>query len=175
MRKLLIAAVSGVLLLAGVVVVSGLLHPSSNYRAEVTIQAPPAEVYAWLTEPDKLKQWVGGLVDSKPLADQLEPGARSIETIEDEGVRFEMETEAVQVVPNRLLVFRLSAKGDFSFTGVSRYELSEKQGGTLLTLEQEFEYGPFWLRAASPLMTGQVQRKLDADFRKLKSLVETDR
>lgn len=172
MKRLVIAIVLLALAAVGALVVSGLLYSGSKYQAEVVIQAPAAEVYRWLTEPEKLKQWVGGLVDSRPLDDRLKPGARSVETIEDGGVSFQMETEALEVVPEKLLTFRLSAEGDFGFEGVSRYTLSETAGATRLALTQEIRYKSFFLKAISPLLAGQVEQKLDADFGTLKRLAE---
>src|SRR5205823_2451610 len=61
----------GVLLAAVLVCVAGLWLGSSRrdagrMRGSVEIDRPPDEVFAWISEPDKLPQWVGWLAEVHP-------------------------------------------------------------------------------------------------------------
>ena len=141
----------------------------AEYQSEVMIGAAPERVYPFLTQPGKLKLWIGGLVDSQPIGDAvLRVGARSRETVEENGQREEMITEITGFEPGRLLEVRISSG---SFEGSNRFVLDAATGGTHITQTLRFRLKGF-ARLLSPFLKGTVQRKLDSDLQQLKRTVE---
>jgi uncharacterized protein YndB with AHSA1/START domain len=139
------------------------------HRAETSINGTPERVFPWLTQPDLLTQWLGGLVESIPQGDgRLAVGARSREVIEDNGRRFTVESEVVGLEPGRLLAVNLT--GDM-FDIVSRYRLESAGATTRVQHTMDTRYKGI-TRLFAPFLRGAVQRKLDADLARLKGLVE---
>src|SRR5580765_126068 len=67
----LIVRIAGALLGLLVVCVLGLWIASNRrdagrMRGSIEIERSPEEVFAWISEPDKLTQWVGGLSEVRP-------------------------------------------------------------------------------------------------------------
>jgi uncharacterized protein YndB with AHSA1/START domain len=97
----------------------------------VEIERPAAAVFPYLTDGEKLRQWVGGLVESTALTEGgARVGAKSREVVEERGQRFELETEITTCVPNEALQARITSQG---FETLSTYRLQEDGGRTRLT------------------------------------------
>ncbi len=141
-------------------------------RNEVTIEIarPAAEVFPWLTEPEKLERWIGGLVESTPLTPGgVRVGAKSREVIAQSGQRYEMETEVTALQPNRLLAVRATSRG-FDVNG--RYELAEMGGRTRLTYIGVASYKMWFARLMEPVVTPAAQKAAQRNLFKLKDLIE---
>jgi uncharacterized protein YndB with AHSA1/START domain len=144
-----------------------------QYRAEVLVAAAPEQVFFHLTDPALLKQWIGGLVESTPMGDStLRVGAKSREVIEENGRRFEMQSEVLRLEANRLL--EVSLQNDFGQT-ISRYQLEPDNGRTRLTHTMHTNYKGLFVRLMAPFIGRAVQSKLDKDFNQLKRLAEKNR
>ncbi len=136
MQKVLLGVIGVIIavVLIGVIVllVLGRRDDAGRNTAAIQIDRPPAQVFPWITEPDRLKQWIGGLVESTPLTDDgLEVGARSREVIAMGNERYEMETTIVDLEPPVRLVVEIDSSG---FKADARYDLVESGGGDLLLL-----------------------------------------
>ena len=130
----------------------------------------PAAVFPYLTDGEKLRQWVGGLVESTALTEGgARVGARSREVVEERGQRFELETGITRYAPNEVLQARITSKG---FETLSTYRLQEDSGRTRLTSVLESRYTMLLARLLAPIVTRQAQKKLEADLDRLKRLVE---
>lgn len=139
------------------------------HQAETSINGAPERVFPYLTQPDLLTQWMGGLVESIPHGDgRLAIGARSREVIEDNGRRFTVESEVVGLEPGRLLEVNLTGE---MFDIASRYRLEAAGATTRVyhTLEARYKGVS---RIFAPFIRGAVQRKLEADLARLKKVVE---
>lgn len=112
-----------------------------------------------------------GGADSRPVtAGGLRKGARSIEIIEENGKRFEMETEILDLDPGRLLEVAIRSR---ILDGTSRYRLSSNASGTLLRFDMQARYkGVF--RVFALFAHGAIRKKHEADLGRLKSAVESD-
>jgi len=164
---MLVIAVAAVALAAAVVFVVGGRPRTYSSRTEIT--ASPDELFAYLTRPELLTRWVGGLVASEDLTGEgLRVGARSREIIKEGGRRIEMESEVLQVTPGRLLSMRLWAKG---IVIQADYTLEPRGDQTVVSLTQVARYAG-GLRLAAPFLDGAVERKLARDFEALKRLAE---
>ena len=142
----------------------------SKQNLSIQIDRPPAEVFAWLTEPPKLKQWINGFEDSIPLnGDSLRVGSRSREIINSGGDRFEMLMEVTELEQNKLLGFTMDTE---IFYQNGRYSLTGKNGKTILSLNSETQLKPFFVRLIEPLFTKMAAQQMEQNFQTLKSLAE---
>jgi carbon monoxide dehydrogenase subunit G len=152
-------------------ILSGGAKGEGHHDASIVINKPPAEVFPWLTEPEKLTKWLTGLVESKALTEGgLRVGAKSQETVEVGGERTVMEVEVTAVEPPKLLVVRITSEG---FVGDSRYTLEQDGSSTKLRYLGDFRYTVFMAKLLEPLITPAAQGKLVQDFERLKVLVES--
>ena len=139
----------------------------------VEIARPPAEVFPYLFEEDKVPQWTTGLehyerLDSGPLGQ----GARFQQKLEVSGQRFTVEMKVFEYDPPT------SAASSFEIRGVdviARYRLAETGGGTQLTQSIEASGGGIKGRLFIPMIQPHLERKLEADLAALKQLLAQQR
>ena len=138
----------------------------ASTERSVEIPRPPAEVFPWLFEEDKVPQWTTGLeryerLDSGPLA----RGARFSEALEVSGQRFIVEMEVTEYDPPR------AAASAFQIRGVdveTRYTLADGGATTTLTQSVEASGGGIKGRIFIPMIQPHLERKLEADLTALK-------
>lgn len=142
-------------------------------EVSVDLPVPPGEAFTYLTDPDRLSRWIGGLVESKPLGDgELRVGARSVETVENNGRPLEIRSEVLELEPGRLL--RVSLDSDYH-EGENRFELEPLEGGQASRVRQRLELTARGVvRVFTPFMTGTVESKTRADLDRLRGLVVED-
>lgn len=156
--------------LAGIGIATSQKGFRMRYEATTAIARPAAAIFPLLTEPERLKQWIGGLESSVPLTEGgLRLGARSRETVVEDGRRMAMDSEVVELDPPRLIAVTLDGAGA---QGLVRYTLNETTGGTTLLYEVELRFrGLMALFAA--FARGPAQAKVDSDLARLKALAES--
>ncbi len=143
----------------------------AEHTVSIAIAAPPERVFAYLTEPNHLVRWIGGLKKSEPLtSDGLRVGARSRETVEENGRRMEMETVVTRLEPGRLLEVQINAG---MFEAKNRFELTHEAGVTRVVQTLEAQYRGA-ARLIAPFLKGSVQKKLDTDLARLRDVVESE-
>jgi carbon monoxide dehydrogenase subunit G len=138
----------------------------ASTERSVEIPRPPAEVFPWLFEEDKVPQWTTGLehyerLDSGPLG----RGARFQQKLEVSGQRFTVEMELTDYDAPR------SATSSFEIRGVdvvTRYTLADRGGATQLTQSVEASGGGIKGRIFIPMIQPHLERKLEADLAALK-------
>lgn len=168
-KRLLLGA--GALVLAAGLVLWVMGGAKAENSASISIAAPPERVFAYLTEPDHLVRWIGGLKKSEPLtSDGLRVGARSRETVEEDGRRLEMETVVTRLEPGRLLEVQINAG---MFEARNRFELTQEAGATRVVQTLEAQYRGA-ARLIAPFLKGSVQKKLESDLARLRGIVETE-
>ena len=141
-------------------------------ESRVEIGAPPASVFPWLVEPDRLARWIGGFVGSEPIGSgEVRVGSRSRDIIEADGRRIEVETEIVELRPGERLGVHISSSGhDQDDT----YDLDLRDGMTELTYRSDMRMRGF-TRLLTPLITPQLRARAEKDLATLKREVEADR
>ncbi len=140
----------------------------ATYTASIEIAAPPGEVFPFLVEPDRLRRWVGGFVESRPLTSgKIGVGSRSIDVFTERGREIRMETEILKFEPGRVLEVAIVMPG---MKAVSAYRLT---GGasTVVTHTQIVTLGGL-MRLMTPFVGSSLRRRLAADLARLKSAVE---
>jgi Polyketide cyclase / dehydrase and lipid transport len=118
-----------------------------------------------------MQEWVGGLVEFRPLSPGPELGSRAIQVVELAGKKLELESEITRYEPPYLLEASLVAPKDFE--SVARYRLDEADGHTRVTTTMETQYKHRVVRLLSGVVTRQAQRKLEADLDRLKQVLES--
>lgn len=136
----------------------------------ITIDAPRELVFRWLTEPELMQRWIGGLLEFEPLEPGPALGSRSRQVMRIKGQSFELESVITSFDPPAALDVRVEHKG---FDSTSAYGLEEHEGHTHLTATIETTYKLFANRLLGGLVTREAQKKLVADLSRLKSLLES--
>ena len=135
----------------------------------VTIDRPTGDVFAYLTDPDKLAEWQttahGARLDSESMGE----GAHVVETRTFLGRRMETRLEVAEYEPgSRFTLQALSGPIPFRVT----HRLEAADGGTWLQVVLEGEPGGFF-RLAEPLVERQARQQVDTDFQRLKEILES--
>ena len=106
-------------------------------NAEIQIAAPPARVFAALTDPEQVAQWWGqqGMYRITRWHNDLRPGGKwRSEGVGADGKAFHVEGEYLEVDPPSLLVHSWSSSYCEGLNTIVRWELQAHSGGTLVRL-----------------------------------------
>jgi uncharacterized protein YndB with AHSA1/START domain len=144
------------------------------HRNEHTIEIarPPATVFPYLTEPERLKQWVGGLTTFEAVdGESAQVGAQSRQIMVIRGREWKLDGELTALEPDRLVRARMEGKG---FKARTSYVLEPVESGTRLTATVESELSLLVARLFGGLVGREAQRKLRADLARLEALVESE-
>jgi uncharacterized protein YndB with AHSA1/START domain len=159
--------------------VAGLRPGHGRLVTEVVIDRPAPQVFRWLTEDERVKNWISGLEEVRPVsapADGGEVGKKFhlVDVYKDEHV--EMEMTVTKFEKDRALSILVSSVGDPNngFTETGDYTLSEQNGKTRLRFDVQTKYFGLLPRLFEPLITPQAKEKVQDDFRRLKSLAEAE-
>lgn len=141
------------------------------YIAE--FDSPVEEVFAFVDDDDKVKQWIGGLLETKrTTAGKPGVGSRFHQMIKVGKRVMELDGELLAYEPNRFVSVGLDS--DLCEMKVS-YDFKEVDGRTRLTYTCDSTYRSFFYRLLSPLIKYITQQKLQTDFARLKNLLESER
>lgn len=169
-RRWLLVLGLTLIVVAGIGIVTSQRGFRMRYDATTAIARPAAAIFPLLTEPEGLKQWIGGLESSVPLTEGgLRLGARSRETLLEHGRRIAMDSEVVELDPPRLIAVTLDGAGA---QGLVRYTLNETPGGTTLRYECELRFRGL-MALFAPFAQGPAQAKVESDLARLKALAES--
>jgi uncharacterized protein YndB with AHSA1/START domain len=173
--KLGAAVVVGALALAVIVLlVLGRRESAGRLQGAIEIDRPPSEVFAWITQKDKLTRWVGWLVDVRENG-PVGVGARRVWVMDDPNMkqRIEIISDVEAYEPPRRLRVRTSMPGGFD--GTATYTLVDLgQGRTRLEADSQFHFQHWLARLLKPLVARHARRKMHDDLARLKSLAEAE-
>jgi uncharacterized protein YndB with AHSA1/START domain len=140
------------------------------------IAAPREQVWAWLDDGARLKQWVSWLVEVRESQPPHAVGSRRALVMKDQnngGMLMTIDGTIREFDPPSHLTVALSSS-EFQFDGVQSYRLTDLGGGrTRLSIDSKFHYGQWFANLMEPLVTPLAAKKMAADLARLKSLVET--
>jgi uncharacterized protein YndB with AHSA1/START domain len=136
---------------------------------EVTIARPPADVFAYLTNMEKIPEWQATAVEGRLESERLEEGARAVEVRKFLGRPMESTLRVTAFEPDRHFAAEV-VSGPVSFRVDHRLEPDD--GGTRVSFTIEGEPGGFF-RFAEPVIERQVRRQVTDDFTTLKLRLET--
>jgi carbon monoxide dehydrogenase subunit G len=141
-----------------------------RFELSVEIARPLHEVWAYLTDPERVPEWQSSAVSSH----QVSNGPIGIGTkLADErrflGRRARSEVEVTEFEPERLFTLH-GLSGPVRFT--VRHRLSESDGGTRLEVEAEADPGGLG-RFVRPMIERAAEHELKGDFERLKQRLES--
>lgn len=141
-------------------------------RAGVEINRPPADVWRWLEDNDKFRQWVSWTVDVKDEGPNGVGGRRTtfMKDPNMNGEIVQVHSELTAYDPHRHMTAKLTSPQ--LFDGVIRYDLADRGGRTQLDVEFRVTYHHWFARLMEPLVTPQARAKEVADLTTLKRLAE---
>src|SRR5262249_42108270 len=130
--KISLASIAGILLLSvGAIAVAGMGADANRIYAATFVKARPAMVWPWLTQPEKIKRWVGWLVEIRGADGEPAPGKKSVWVMEDRNnnnMRMEITGTVESVDPHRRLAVSMIVPEGFQATQV--YTLTEQPDGS---------------------------------------------
>jgi len=147
---------------------------AGHVHASIEINATPEQIWPWLNEPGKLKQWVSWLVEVRDGEGQSAGvGAKRVWVMKDEnngGMLMEIDGTTTEYAPPRRLSLQLSSSG--AFDGRESYELSDLGNGhTRVDIDGRYRYAQWFANFMEPLITPAAQKKMDGDIARLKSAI----
>jgi carbon monoxide dehydrogenase subunit G len=138
----------------------------ASFAHTIEIPRPPAEVFPWLLEEDKVPQWTGHLQRYERLdGGTLGPGSRVRQVLEVSGRTIDVELEVTAYEPPS------GAQTSFSTNGinvVSSYALEAAGAGTRLTQSLEAKAGGLTARMLLPVVQPRLEEKLTQDLDRLR-------
>ena len=138
----------------------------------VEIARPPAAVFPYLTDPERLLRWVGGLHEFVPVnGTRAQKGSRSRQRMRVAGRDWTFEGEVLDFEPDRRIVVCIRGRG---LRMTSDYRLEQTATGTHLSVRVKSEFTRVFARLLGGIVEREGQRKLESDLRRLAGLVEDE-
>jgi len=165
------------LLIIAVAVLFALGHRATAGHIHVSaeLNASPEQLWPWLNESDKVKQWISWLVEVRQDQPTTGTGTKQIWVMHDSnngGKPMEIEGIYTEYLPPTRQTVQVSSAG--SFDGQEAYRVQNLGAGkTRLDIDGSFHYSEWWAALLEPLITPAAEKKLRGDVARLKSLVES--
>ena len=134
----------------------------------MTIPRPPAEVFPWLLEADRVPRWASG-VERYEVSGPLAKGARVRQRLEVSGQHVDVDMEIVRYDPPREAETRFSTNG---IDVVNVYALAQHGAGTRLTQSLDARAKGLTARLLLPAVQPRLERKLSEDLDRLAALLD---
>jgi uncharacterized protein YndB with AHSA1/START domain len=139
----------------------------------VEIARPPAVVFPYLTEPELLLRWVGGLQEFVPVnGEKASVGSRSRQRMRIGGRDWAFEGEVLGLERDSSMVVCIRGGG---LAMTSTYLLEPNEGGTRLAVAVQSDFTRLFARILGGYVQREGERKLQADLGRLAELVEAER
>ena len=136
---------------------------------EVSLPRPPAGVFPWLFDDDKVPRWTSALEAYEgPGSGGLAVGSVVRQRLEVAGQRLALDMEVVRLDVPGLAELRFEAAG---IAMLNRYVLAPGGEGTLLRQELEAEPQGFKARMLAPILQPRLEEKLRGDLARLRELL----
>lgn len=143
---------------------------AGRVNASVELDAPPAVAIAWLTEPAKLRRWVGLLSEVKGDTSAAILG-RKQEWVMDDGKTgaLTMQIELTGWAPPDSMRVRMVVPG--MVEGDNRYVLESLGARTRLSVLGQYHHPNPIILLLEPLVTPEAQAKLQSDLARLREAI----
>ena len=139
----------------------------ARFSHSVEITRPPAEVFPWLLEADKVPVWTSSLESYERLDDgTLGRGSRVRQVLDVSGRRIDVELEVTSYDPPNGAETRFSTNG---IEVVNAYELAASGAGTTLTQSVDAKPSGLTARMLVPIVQPRLEEKLTQDLERLRA------
>jgi len=151
---------------------------AGKMHASVEIGAPPQQVWAWIDDGQRLKQWVSWMVEVQ----EAQPGRRGVGSsltwvMKDEnngGASMKLNGRITEYTPPTRLAIAIS-EPVYGINGVQAYTLTDLGSGrTRIDTDAHYDYGNWFASLMEPLVTPAAGKKMNDDLARLKGLIETN-
>lgn len=175
----------GALTLAALIVLAMLVllalgqrQDANRLAGSIEIARPPKDIWPWLTEPEKMKSWIGWLVEVRRLTPPPDGvGSKAVWVMEDRNnhnEKMEIADEVVEYDPPRRIKVRFSSVEGFDGEGV--FTLTEL-GNRRTRVDQvgEYRFHQWWVKLLVPMIMPSARTKAVEDMQRLKMKIEESR
>jgi carbon monoxide dehydrogenase subunit G len=139
-------------------------------ESTVSVDRPPAEVFPWLLDADKVPRWMTGLVTYEPLEPgPLQVGSRIRQELSVSGQQLRFELNVAELDAPRRAVLRFEGSG---FKAANEYSVSESGSGSRVTWVISGETTSFKAKLIAPMVQAKLQEKTEADLARLRAVLE---
>jgi carbon monoxide dehydrogenase subunit G len=136
----------------------------------VSVDKPPAAVFPWLLDADKVPRWMTGLVAYEPLAPgPLRVGSRIRQELLVSGRQLRFELNVAELDAPRRAVLRFEGSG---FKAANEYTVSEAGSGSRVTWVISGSLTSFKAKLIAPMVQTTLQQKLETDLARLRAVLE---
>ena len=134
---------------------------------------PVEEVFSYVDNDDKIKLWIGGLLETKRTTSGTPGvGSRFHQKLQIGKRVMELDGELLEYQKNRRVRVKMNFdQGEMNVT----YNFKESGGCTELAYTCDSQYRSFFYRLLSPLIKRMAQQKLREDFARLHGLLQPAR
>ena len=136
----------------------------ASFSHTVELPQPPADVFPWLLEEDKVPQWTGNLQRYEQLG-ALGTGSRVRQVLEVSGRTIDVDMEVTAYEPPTGAETRFATNG---IEVVSSYALEAAGAGTRLTQSIEAKPGGLTARLLVPVLQPRLEEKVTQDLERLR-------
>ena len=172
-RFLLFLVVATLVAVTGLWILGG---KKTEFSTRVSIAAHPSQIFPYLTQPEKLKQWLTGLEQVDEIL-PIPKGEYSAvpdthrTVVDSTGRKTQFQDNVIRFTPDELISVQSSCS-TVVLTSIFQLELKASQQ-TLTTYQVKSM--PIGIgRLLAPLKTSDVQKQIVDDARRLKELVERE-
>jgi uncharacterized protein YndB with AHSA1/START domain len=141
----------------------------AKIEVSTVIDRPIEEVFAFVTDPEKMSLWMSDLVEAKQTSEgPVGVGTTASAVANPLGRRIESTQDVVEYEPNRKFAIKstsgpVASEDQFTFESIG--------SGTKVTRVTEAELGGFF-RLAEPLVARMLRRQFETNFANLKDRLE---
>jgi carbon monoxide dehydrogenase subunit G len=133
------------------------------------IAAPPAVVYAFLSDPTNLTRWQTGVVSSiRTSPAPTVAGSTGQVVLEVMGQRITADTTVREAVADRRLVLATSVSG---MSVVGSLDLVAADGGTKVSFSTEVKAESIFMAPLERMVTDAAEQDLDASLARLQAAI----
>jgi carbon monoxide dehydrogenase subunit G len=138
-------------------------------ESTVSVDKPPAEVFPWLLDADKVPRWMTGLDVYEPLdPPPLQVGSRIRQELSVSGQHLRFELRVAELEQPRRAVLRFAGSG---FEAANEYTIEAAGDGSRVTWVIDGETTSFKAKLIAPIVEAKLQQKLEGDMARLRALL----
>jgi len=142
-------------------------RPMRRIQRSAQIQAPPAKVYAFLSDPANLPLWQTGVVSSERTSPPpTVAGSTGRAVFEVMGQQVTAETTVREAVPDRRLVVASSVAG---MSVVGSLDLVAADGGTRVTFSSDVKAESIFMAPLERIVADAAEKELDPSLDRLRA------
>ena len=139
-------------------------------QSTVNVSRPPAEVFPWLLDADKVPAWMSGLEAYEPLdPGPLRVGSRIRQDLTVSGQHLHFVMEVARLQPPVEAQLRFEGSG---FKAANEYSVTEAPGGSAVTWAISGDTTSFKAKLLAPMVEAKLQEKIDGDLARLRAVLD---